>query len=322
MLRNRKYVLDLSDLQYKLVKLHWKVKLLRFLSWFSVSLIIAVIYCAVFGNIIRSPKEKMLSQQVENFRLQYSLINRELDNSQVFLNSFRLSDDRRYRPILQMDSVPESYKKAGYGGIDRFRYLSGSVNSDLLISTRSKVELIKNMANVQNESFKTIVERAEEWKKEMDHLPIIKPVDVKYGLSDGYGFRKIHPVLGTPRPHPALDFQVPPGTKVYATGDGKVIKSGRSSGGLGNFIVIDHGYGLQTTYGHLSNINVAEGMNVKRGDLIGLSGNTGLSTGPHLHYQIEKFGKHVNPVNFFNEDITAEEYNEMIQTLESESRFR
>lgn len=315
-------MLDLSDLQYKLVKLHWKVKLLRFFLWFSVSIIIAVFYGTVFENIIGSPKEKMLSQQVENIKLQYSLINRELDNSQTSLNSFRLSDDRRYRPILEMDSISESYRIAGYGGIDRFRYMTGYMNSDLLISTRSKVEEIKNMANVQNESFKTIAERSEEWKREMDHLPIIKPVAVKYGLSDGFGFRKIHPVLGTPRPHPALDFHVPYGTEVYATGDGKVIKSDRSSGGLGNCIVIDHGYGLQTTYGHLSSFKVVMGMNVKRGDLIGLSGNTGLSTGPHLHYQIEKFGKHVNPINFFNEDITAEEYNEMIQTLESESKFR
>ncbi|MDP3003718.1 MAG: M23 family metallopeptidase [Bacteroidales bacterium] len=322
MLRNRKYVFDLSDLQYKLVKLHWKVKLLRFFLWFSVSIIIAVLYGTVFENIVVSPKEKMLSQQVENMKLQYSLINRELDNSQASLNSFRLSDDRRYRPILEMDSIPESYRMAGYGGIDRFRYMTGYMNSYLLISTRSKVEVIKNMAYIQNESFKTIAERSAEWKKEMDHLPIIKPVAVKYRLGDRFGFRKIHPVLGTPRPHDGLDFHVPYGTEVYATGDGKVIESGRSSGGFGNCIVIDHGYGLQTTYGHLSNIKVVMGMNVKRGDLIGLSGSTGLSTGPHLHYQIEKFGKHMNPVNFFNEDITAEEYNEMIQTLESESKFK
>ncbi|MDO9341613.1 MAG: M23 family metallopeptidase [Bacteroidales bacterium] len=322
MLRNRKYVFDLSDLQYKLVKLHWKVKLLRFFLWFSVSVIIAVFYGTVLENIVVSPKEKMLSQQVENMKLQYSLIGRELDNSMASLNSFRLSDDRRYRPILEMDSIPESYRMAGYGGIDRFRYMTGYMNSYLLISTRSKVEIIKNMAYIQNESFKTIAERSAEWKKEMDHLPIIKPVAVKYRLGDRFGFRKIHPVLGTPRPHDGLDFHVPYGTEVYATGDGKVIESGRSSGGFGNCIVIDHGYGLQTTYGHLSNIKVVMGMNVKRGDLIGLSGSTGLSTGPHLHYQIEKFGKHMNPVNFFNEDITAEEYNKMIQTLESESKFK
>jgi len=322
LLRNRKYVFDLSDLQYKLVKIHWKVKLLRFFLWFSVSIIIAVFYGTVFENIVVSPKEKMLSQQVENIKLQYSLIGRELDNSLASLNSFRLSDDRRYRPILEMDSIPESYKMAGYGGIDRFRYMAGYMNSDLLISTRSKIEEIKNMANVQNESFKTIEERSAEWKREMDHLPIISPVDVKFRLGDGFRFRKIHPVLGTSRKHNGLDFPVPYGTEVYATGDGKVIESGWSSGGFGNCIVIDHSYGLQTTYGHLSDIKVVIGMNVKRGDLIGLSGSTGISSGPHLHYQIDKFGQHMNPVNFFNNDISVAEYNEMIQTLELESKFR
>jgi len=322
LLRNRKYVFDLSDLQYKLVKIHWKVKFLRFFLWFSVSVIIAVFYGTVLENIVVSPKEKMLSQQVENMKLQYSLVARELDNSIASLNSFRLSEDRRYRPILQMDSVPESYRMAGYGGIDRFRDMTGYMNSYLFISTRSKIEEIKNMANVQNESFKTIAERSAEWKREMDHLPIISPVDVKFRLGDGFRFRKNHPVLGTSRKHNGQDFPVPYGTEVYATGDGKIIESGRSSGGFGNCIVVDHGYGLRTTYGHLSKIKVVVGMNVKRGELIGLSGSTGISTGPHLHYQIDKFGQHMNPVNFFNNDISVEEYNEMIQTLESESKFR
>ena len=122
-------------------------------------------------SIFGSPKEKMLSQQVENLKLQYSLIGRQLDNSIASLNSFRLSDDRRYRPILDMDSIPESYRKAGYGGVDRFRDLTGYMNSDLLISYRSKIEEIKNHGKCSEESFKSIAERSVEWKREMDHLP-------------------------------------------------------------------------------------------------------------------------------------------------------
>lgn len=268
-----------------------------------------------------SPKEKMLSQQVENLKLQYSLTGRQLDNSMASLNSFMLSDDRRYRPILDMDSIPESYRKAGYGGVDRFRELAGYMNSDLIISTRSKIEEIKNLANVQNESFKTIAEKSGEWKREMDHQPMISPVDVKYRLGDGFKFREIHPVLGTPRMHYGQDFSVPYGTDVYATGDGKVIESAWNSGGFGNYIVIDHGYGLQSTYGHLSEIRVTKGMNVKRGVLIGLSGSTGISSGPHLHYQVNQFGESKNPINFFNNDISVEEFNEMIQALGSKSKF-
>jgi murein DD-endopeptidase MepM/ murein hydrolase activator NlpD len=304
------------------VRLPWKEKLLRSFLWLAGSVVVALIYGTVFENLFGSPKETLLNQQIDNLKLEYSLVARQLDNSMVSLNSFRLSDDIRYRPILDLDSVPESYRKAGYGGVDRYRDLAGYINTDLIISFRSKIDEIKNLANVQNESFKTLKERSSEWKREMDHQPMISPVSVKFRLGDGYRFREIHPVLGTPRMHYGQDFSVPYGTDVYATGDGKIIESGWNSGGFGNYVVIDHGYGLQSTYGHLSSIKVVKGMNVKRCDLIGLSGSTGTSSGPHLHYQIEQFGQHKNPFNFFNNDISADEYNEMIQVLGSKSKLR
>jgi hypothetical protein len=320
--RNSKYVLDLSDLQFKRVRLPWKAKILRLLLWFALSVVVTLFYGSVFRSFFGSPKEKLLTMQLENLKLQYSIIGRQLDNSINSLNGYRLSDDRRYRPILDMDSVPESYRRAGHGGVDRFRDLTGYMNSDLLISYMTKIDDIKNRANIQKESFQSIGEMAVEWKREVDHQPLISPVDVKYRLGDGFKFREIHPVLGTPRMHYGQDFSVPYGTDVHATGDGKVIESGWNSGGFGNYIVIDHGYGLQSTYGHLSQIRVPRGANVKRGDLIGLSGNTGTSSGPHLHYQIDQFGEHKNPVNFFNNDISIDEYTEMIQALGSKSKLR
>jgi murein DD-endopeptidase MepM/ murein hydrolase activator NlpD len=322
LLRNRKYILDLSDLQYKLIRLPLRVKLFRSLIWISASVIVTLFYGTVFEKFFGSPKEKILSQQIENMKLQYALVGRELDNSIAALNSFRLSDDSRYRPILDMDSVPDTYRKAGFGGVDRFKDLTGYNNSGLLISFRTKIEEIKNMANVQGESFRTIEDIAAEWKREIDHFPGISPVSVEFRLGDGYKFRAIHPVLGTPRMHNGQDFEVPYGTEVYATGDGTVIESGYTSGGFGNCIVIDHGYGFQTVYGHLSDIRVPKGLNVKRGDLIGISGSSGQSTGPHLHYQVEKSGQHMNPINFFNNDMSFDEYREMIQAFESKSKFR
>jgi murein DD-endopeptidase MepM/ murein hydrolase activator NlpD len=286
------------------------------------SIIVATLYGTIFENMFGSPKERLLSQQVENLKLQYSLIGRELDNSVESLKSFRLSDDKRYRPILDMDSVPESYRKAGFGGVDRYRDLAGYANSGILIAYRLKIDEIKSMATIQKESFVSIAEMSAEWKREMDHFPGISPVSVKFSLGDGYKFRAIHPVLGTPRMHNGQDFEVPYGTEVYATGDGSVIESGWNSGGFGNCIVIDHGYGFQTVYGHLSDIKVVKGMNVKRGDLIGISGSTGLSSGPHLHYQVEQFGEHKNPINFFNNDVNVGEYTEMIQAFESKSKLR
>ena len=320
--RHSKYFLDLTDLQYKRIRLPWKAKVVRLFAWFAISVITTLLYVSIFRSLFGSPKEKLLSMKLENIKLQYSIMGRQLDNSIASLNSYRLSDDRRYRPILDMDSVPESYRRAGYGGVDRFRDLTGYMNSNLLISYKAKIEEIKNRANIQKESFQSIAEMSVEWKREVDHQPLISPVDVKFRLGDGFRFREVHPVYGTPRMHYGQDFSVPYGTDVYATGDGTVIESGWNSGGFGNFIVIDHGYGLQSTYGHLSQIKVPKGVNVKRGDLIGLSGNTGTSSGPHLHYQINQFGEHKNPVNFFNNDISVEEYNEMIQTLGSMSKLK
>jgi murein DD-endopeptidase MepM/ murein hydrolase activator NlpD len=320
--KNHKYVLDLSDLQFKRVRLPWKKKMVNFLLWFAGSIILTYVYSIIFESAFGSPKEKVLTQQIENLKLQYSLLDRQLDNSLAALNSLRLSDDKRYRPILEMDSVPESYRKAGRGGVDPYKDLNGYINSDLLISFKSKVDEIKSMASVQQESFKSVSEKSVEWRREIDHFPGISPVNVKFKLGDGYRWRTIHPVLGISRMHNGQDFDVPYGTQVYATGDGTVSESGYNSGGFGNCIVIDHGYGLQTVYGHLSQIKVVKGQNVKRGELIGISGNTGLTSGPHLHYQVEQFGSHKNPVNFFNNDVSAAEYTDMIQAFKSRSKLR
>ena len=150
MSRNRKYFLDLSDLQFKQIRLPWKMKLFRSLLWIAGSVLIAMFYGIVFENLFGSPKEKLLTQQIENLKLQYSLIGRQLDNSMNSLKGFKLSDDIRYRPILDMDTIAETYRQAGYGGVDRFRYLNWYQNSSLLIAYRTKIEDLKNRANVQN----------------------------------------------------------------------------------------------------------------------------------------------------------------------------
>jgi murein DD-endopeptidase MepM/ murein hydrolase activator NlpD len=175
---------------------------------------------------------------------------------------------------------------------------------------------------VQSESFISDADRSEEWKYEMDHYPAISPVDPSFRLGDGFRFREVHPVLGIGRMHYGQDFEVPYDTKVYATGDGKVVESGWNSGGFGNYVIIDHGNGLQSIYGHLSKINLPKGINVKRGDFIGLSGSTGTSSGPHLHYQINKSGTPTNSLNYFNNDVSTQEFNEMIQAFSSKSIFR
>ncbi len=318
---NRKYFLDLSDLQFKQVRLHWKSKLIRFILYAIAIILITLFYTSIFNSRFGSSKERVLSQEIESIKLQYSIVGMQIDNSLKILDGLELSDGNRYRPVLEMDSLPGSVRKMGIGGIDRYEELDGYDNSRLMISFRKKVDEIKNRATIQYESFKAIEDQTIEWKREMEYLPMISPVNVIYRLGDGMKFREKHPVLGTPQWHHGQDFSTPYGTEVYATGSGTVIESGWNSG-FGNCIVIDHGYGYRSTYGHLSNMKVTVGLNIKRGDLIGLTGSTGTSTGPHLHYQIDLFGQHKNPLYFFNDDLTEDEYFDMIQTLTSQSKFR
>jgi len=316
-----KYFLDLSDLQYKKVRLPWKSKLIRFALWSMAVVAATFVYSSVFNGTFGSPKEKELIQGIENLKLKYSIMELNINNALKTLDDLELSDGNRYRPVLDMDSIPVSMRNMGSGGVDRYEELDGYYNTDLMLANREKVDEIKNRTTIQFESFKAIEDKKNEWKREMEYLPMISPVNVIYRLGDGMKFRDKHPVLGTPQWHHGQDFSTPYGTQVYATGSGKVIEAGWN-GGYGNCIVIDHGYGYRSTYGHLSNIKVTLGLNVKRGDLIGLSGSTGTSSGPHLHYQIDLFGQHKNPLYYFNDDLTEDEYFDVIQTLTSQSKFR
>lgn len=317
----KKYFLDLSDLQFKQVRLPLRGKLIRCAVWLMACIAITIFYTTAFNHLMGSSKERTLVQEIENYKLKFSLLGMSMENSLKALNELKLSDDHRYRPVLEMDSIPSSVRKMGYGGTDRYDELEGFDNSRLLINTRKKVDMIRNMITVQSESFSSVEEKKDEWKREMEYLPMISPVNVIYRLGDGVKFREKHPVLGTPQWHHGQDFSTPYGTEVFATGSGKVIEAGWK-GGLGNCIVIDHGYGYQSTYGHLSNMKVTAGQRVKRGDLIGLTGSTGTSTGPHLHYQIDQYGQFKNPLYFFNDDLTEDEYFEMIKTLSARSRYR
>jgi murein DD-endopeptidase MepM/ murein hydrolase activator NlpD len=218
--------------------------------------------------------------------------------------------------------LPFSYRNPGYGGVDRYREFSGLANSSLIISSREKIDALKNMSKVQEESFKEVKEQTDEWLREQEYFPRIRPVDPGIPLGDGFKLREVHPIYGTPKWHFGQDFSAPYGTEVYATGAGKVIFSGWNADGFGYHVIIDHGYGIRTIYGHLSKIDVPYGANVKRGELIGLSGNSGTSSGPHLHYQVDVNGSHQNALNFFSDDLTQDEYTEMINNFSSKSKFR
>jgi len=319
---SRKYLFDHHDLQFKVVKLHWKQKFLRVFLWLAGSFIVSYGILAFVENRFGSPKEKLLEQQIEHIKLDFSMLDRKMNDAYKTVRYLQQSDDRRYRPILNMDTIPSSYRNPAYGGVDRYGEFSNLTNGSTVIAAHSKMDMLENMAKVQEESYKAVSEKRDEWIKEFEHIPWICPVDVSYPRGDGIKLREVHPVWGVPKWHFGQDFSCPYGTEVYATGSGKVIMAGWRDNGFGYHVIIDHGYGFQSIYGHLSKINVAEGMTVKRGDILGLSGNSGTSSGPHLHYQVDLFGEHQNPLSFFADDLTHDEYLQMITALSSRTKFR
>mgnify|MGYP003870040485 CR=1 FL=1 len=264
----------------------------------------------------------MLAREIENLKFSYTILDIRFSESMKVLSNLRQSDDIRYRPVLGLDTVPSFYRMPASGGVEKSGDLAFLKNRNLIVSARSKLEKIRNMAVVQKESFMEVSNARDEWNRMNEYLPKICPVDVTIRRGDGLTFRKEHPVLGTARWHYGQDFNAPYGTEVYATGSGTVVAAGWNSEGFGYHVIIDHGYGFRTIYAHLSKIDVPVGLNVKRGDRIGLSGNSGTSSGPHLHYQIDYNGSHQNPLDFFSDDLTNEEYRDMIMTLNSKSRFR
>lgn len=313
--RKKNYVFDHVNLQFMQHRRKGSEKLLRFALWFSLSIGATLFYSLVFHRLFGSPKEEVLQQQVEELRLRYTLLEKHIDGSSSALADMRSSDNTSYRAVLDMPLIAADISEGGAGGTNRTADMTGYMNSDLMIRVRSKFDDLRTQTNIQYNSFTEVTARADEWKEMWAHLPYIRPVNVTMGLGDGMKFREKHPVLGSPRWHFGQDFRCPVGTEVHATGAGIVAYAGNDHDGYGIKVVIDHGYGYRTIYGHLSEFNVRRGQKVTRGDFIGLSGNTGTSTGPHLHYQIDLFGSHVNPLWYFQDNLTEDEYFLMLDYL-------
>ena len=315
MLRRKNYVFDHANLQFLQHRRKGSEKLLRFALWLSLSIVATLFYSLVFHRLFGSPKEELLQQQVDELKLRYTLLEKHIDRSSSAIAEMRSSDNTSYRAVLDMPLIPSDISQGGAGGTNRAADMTGYLYSDLMIRVRSRFDNLKTQTNIQYNSFTEVTQQADEWKEMWAHLPYIRPVNVTMRLGDGMKFREKHPVLGSPRWHFGQDFCCPIGTEVHATGAGIVAYAGNDRDGYGIKVVIDHGYGYQTIYGHLSEFNVRRGQKVSRGDFIGLSGNTGTSTGPHLHYQIDLFGEHVNPLWYFQDNLTEDEYFMMLDYL-------
>ncbi|MDB2606864.1 M23 family metallopeptidase, partial [Zobellia sp.] len=230
-------------------------------------------------------------------------------------------DNNIYRLYFEANPIPEEQRKAGFGGINRYKSLEGFNNSEMVIATTKRLDIIKKQMAIQSKSLDEITVLAEEKEKFLMAIPAIQPVtnaSLKR-MASGYGWRS-DPFTKARKMHRGMDFSAPKGTPIYAPGDGKVTRADNGSSGYGKHIRINHSYGYRTLYGHLSEYNVKKGQKVKRGDLIGFVGNTGRSEAPHLHYEVWKDGDRINPINFYYGSLTAEEFENMLKHAAQENQ--
>ena len=268
-----------------------------------------IVLLLIFG----SPSEKEL--RIENSRLlaQYNVLSRRLDDAMGVLQDIQQRDDNLYRVILQADPVSPAIRQAGYGGTNRYEELMDLANAKLVVNTTQKLDVLSKRLYIQSKSFDDVIDMCKNHDEMLKCIPAIQPISNKdlRQTASGYGTR-IDPIYGTTKFHAGMDFSAHPGTDVYATGNGTVVKVGWETG-YGNTIEIDHGFGYLTRYAHLQGFNTKVGKKVVRGEIIGKVGSTGKSTGPHLHYEVHVKGQVVNPVNYYFMDLSAEDYEKMIQ---------
>lgn len=260
-----------------------------------------------------SPSEKELRIENSRMQAQYNVLARRLDQALNVLQDIQQRDDNLYRVVLQADPISDAIRQGGYGGTNRYEQLMTMANADLVINTTQKMDILSKQLYIQSKSFDEVVDLCKSHDEMLKCIPAIQPVsnkDLKKTAS-GYGVR-IDPIYKTTKFHSGMDFSANAGTPVYATGDGTVVSAGWETG-YGNCIEVNHGFGYRTRYAHLSAIGVKRGQKVVRGEVIGKVGTTGKSTGPHLHYEVVVKGQKVNPVNYYFMDLSAEEYDKMVQ---------
>jgi murein DD-endopeptidase MepM/ murein hydrolase activator NlpD len=309
-----KYKFNHDTLSFDKIRLGLKQLILRLFAYFIGSLFLAGMYGFIFAFIFDSPKERALKREIEQMNLQYELMNREMENVEKVLGHLQETDDNLYRTIFESEPVPSTYRQGGIGGVNRYEELDGFSNSELIMETAERLDKIRKKVYVQSKSFDELIVLAKEKEELLRSIPAIQPVsnkDLKRTAS-GFGMR-IHPIYKISKFHAGMDFTAPTGTEVYATGDGVIntVRSLRRE--LGNHIIINHGFGYQTVYAHLDRFNVRVGQKVRRGDVIGFVGSTGLSTAPHLHYEVMVNGRNVDPAMYYFNDLTADEYDRMIE---------
>ncbi len=275
---------------------------------------VAFLFAILLFTFIKSPKEKAQARELEYMKLKYEILNDRLDDLEALMTDMEQRDNNLYRVMFEADPIPSQVRRSGFSDADRYADLYGYMNSDLVLSAARKMDVIASQLYNQSVSYDSLFVMARNKADMLAHIPAIFPLketEVKY-ISSYFGYRP-DPIYKIEKFHSGMDFTAALGTEAYATGDGVVYDVERNDWGYGNVVILDHGYGYKTRYAHLLKPAVRKGQKVKRGQLIGYIGATGKATGVHLHYEVLKNDNQIDPINFFYQDLTPDEYNQILE---------
>ncbi|MFV5686603.1 M23 family metallopeptidase [Flavobacterium sp. GB2R13] len=306
-----KYYYDSENLAYRKIKVRKRKKFGVVALFLVASALFGFLCFIVLLNTpyFETPKDRLQAREIDNLKLNFSILNKKMDQVDGVVEDIEDRDNNLYRIYFNTKAIPDSVRKSGFRDINRYKTLQGYDNSQLVINTTKRVDVLSKELVIQSKSLDIILGLAKAKNKLLAAIPAIQPVrnENLKRLASGFGYRT-DPFTKARKMHEGMDFSAKIGTPIYATGDGVVSKADNTVSGFGNHVVIRHGYGYETLYGHLSKYNCRAGQRVKRGDIIGYVGSTGRSEGPHLHYEVHKDGKVVNPLNFYYGNISAIEY--------------
>lgn len=318
-----KYYYDQETLSYRPVKATSKNRISNIVLFVLASFFFGVTCLLILLNsdVINTPSEIVQKRTLKNYELQFDILNKKLTQLEAVVSNVEERDNNLYRVYFEASPIPEEQRRASFGGVNRYRDLEGYDNSDLVINTAKRLDILTKQTVVQSRSLDEIERLAANKAALIEAIPTIQPVKNKdlTRIASGFGYRS-DPFTKARKMHFGMDFTAKRGTPVYATGNGVVKRADSRSSGFGKHIRIDHGFGYISLYAHLSKYNVRRGQKVKRGDIIGYVGNTGRSAGPHLHYEIIKDNKKINPLNFYYGNLSPEEFEALLTQSKQENQ--
>lgn len=318
-----KYYYDTETLSYKRIRNKKRTKVRNIVLFLMAALLFGTgsMFLMFNTRFFYTPRELSLLREIKQYETHVNILNKKMTQIEEVLQNLQERDNNLYRLYFEATPISDEQRKSGFGGINRYEYLENYNNSESLIATTRRLEILQKQIVVQSKSLDEITRLAAEKEKLLSAIPAIQPIRDKdlTHMASGFGWRS-DPFTKVRKFHYGMDFTAPQGTPIYASGDGVVTRADDRSAGYGLHIRIDHGYGYMTLYAHLSKYNVKVGQKVKRGEIIGFVGSTGRSQAPHLHYEVHKDGKHINPVHFYYGSLSAEEYSELLKASSQENQ--